>query len=71
MKYMTNYPLQKEVNEECVVELSHSKERGYDVLVKKKDKVLIEEWEPDSDWAYLTAKYLSIRFNINVKNNTK
>ena len=43
---------------------------GYDIVIWDDDTELIEEWEPDFEWAWETAKFFSKRHDLEIVDNT-
>lgn len=61
------HPREHLIHRDCYVKLSACRE-GYRVYVLEDltDKQILDEFEPDFEWAWLTAKYYSVRHKIKI-----
>lgn len=64
------HPNEDKIHDECYIMIHRNDERGYDLIIWDDDTELINEWEPDFDWAWQTAKYFSRKYNLEIVDNT-
>jgi len=72
-KYIQVHPNESKINDSCVIEILRSEdEDGYDMMILDEDTgiAVIEEWEPDFEWAWQTAKYFSKKHNLEIIDRT-
>ncbi len=66
-KYIQIHPDEKLINDSCIIEIMNAEDGdGYNMYVVDEDanKVVINEWEPDFEWVWQTAKYFSKKLNL-------
>lgn len=72
-KYIQIHPSESMINDSCVIEIMNSDDGdGYNMYVVDEDanKVVIDEWEPDFEWVWQTAKYFSKKHNLEIIDRT-
>lgn len=67
------HPNEHLIHEDCHIEIDRCEKAwdmvdGYNVFVidSISEDVIIDEWEPDFDWAWQTAKFFSKKYNLEI-----
>lgn len=73
MKPNIKHPKEHLITEDCYIEIercerAYGQTDGYNVFIidDVTEDVLIDEWEPDFEWAWDTAKFLSKKYNLEI-----
>ena len=73
MKTKYSHPDEHLIHDDCRVEIepvykAFGQTDGMNILVLENDtdKVVLEEWEPDFEWAWETANYYSKKYNLEI-----
>tara|TARA_R100001198_G_C5174905_1_gene174032 strand:+ start:55 stop:285 length:231 start_codon:yes stop_codon:yes gene_type:complete len=71
-KYIQVHPNETKINDSCTIEILRADDKdGYDMLIfDEEENAIIQEWEPDFEWAWLTAKYYSLKHNLEIFDRT-
>lgn len=64
LKY--KHPKEHLIYDECYIMIHRNNKDGYDITIRDEDTELIEEWEPDFEWAWQTATYFSKKHNLDI-----
>jgi len=71
------HPSEHLIHDDCRVEIeivhkAFDMNDGMNVLILDNDtkEVILEEWEPDFEWAWETAKYYSKKYNLEILDTT-
>jgi hypothetical protein len=70
---VNSHPNENLIHDDCrieieVVQKAFGMNDGMNVLVidNSTDEVVLDEWEPDFEWAWETAKYYSKKYNLEI-----
>jgi hypothetical protein len=70
---MKGHPSEHLIHDDCrvgieIVHKAFGMNDGMNVLILDNDtnEVILEEWEPDFEWAWETAKYYSKKYNLEI-----
>lgn len=76
MSAKNKHPKEHLIHDECHIELepidrAFGEFDGVNVLIIDSitEDVIIDEWEPDFEWAWETAKYYSKKYNLEIVDN--
>lgn len=77
MPAKTSHPKEQFIDEDCYIEIEISEKAygeidGYNVYVVNinTEEIILDEWEPDFDWAWQTAKYYSKKYDLEIIDKT-
>lgn len=73
MSAMSKHPKEHLIHDDCHIEIhphygDDGLNNGYNILVidSHSESVVADDWEPDFDWAWETAKYFSRKYTLEV-----
>ena len=62
----SKHPKEHLIHDECYIMIHRNDEEGCDIIIWDDDVEVIEEWEPDFEWAWETASYFSKKYNLEI-----
>jgi len=73
MSAKNKHPKEHLIHDECYIEIERCEKAwgmtdGYNIFIIEDftDDVIVDEWEPDFEWAWETAKYFSKKYNLEI-----